>query len=83
MANDWHNIHITDKSGKIFFNTNASPRSTMSEIRNLKRHIDTAKQQPTHYSFLDVSTAQIILDGVPYSEPTADDVDQLLKELGV
>lgn len=83
MRTVWHNMYITDKSGGKFFNTTASPGSTMSEIKNLKQHLRQAKKDPSYYSFIDVESAVIILDGVPYSEPTADDVDQLLKELGV
>jgi hypothetical protein len=66
--NDWHKIHITDRTGQIFFSTTASPMSTMSEIRNLKRHIEQAKRSPLMYKFLDASTAVIMLDGMPYGE---------------
>ena len=81
--NQWHNIHITDKSGREFFCCNASPMSTMSEIRNLKRHIENAKRSPDMYKFLDIATAVIMLDGLPYGEPCEIDADQLLAELGL
>lgn len=85
--NDWHNIHITDKSGKEMFKTTASPMSTLSEIKNLKQHIDAAKANPTAYSFLDTATAVIVLDGEVYSEQvstlSADDIDNMLAELGL
>lgn len=81
--NEWHNICITDKSGKEMFKCTASPMSTMSEIKNLKRHIEQAKASPQHYKFLDVATAVIMLDGVVYTEPSMDkfDADALLAEL--
>lgn len=83
--NDWHKLHITDKSGKEFFKTTASPMSTFSEIKNLKRHIEQAKANPKHYKFLDVETAVIVLDGDVYSEREiiVDDLsyDELLQNL--
>lgn len=82
--NTWHNIHITDRTGKEHFKTLASPMSTMSEIRNLQRHIEQARQNPQAYKFLDVATAVIMLDGLPYGAPVSDiDADALLAELGL
>jgi hypothetical protein len=83
MQNDWHNVYITDKSGKKFFNASTSPMATFSEIKNLKRHLEQAKTMPQHYKFLDVATAVIMLDGTVYSEPSASDidVDAMLDEL--
>lgn len=83
--NEWHNICITDKSGKEMFKCTASPMSTMSEIRNLKRRIEQAKANPKHYAFMDVATAVIMLDGTVYSEHSTDnfDADALLAELGL
>ena len=63
--NDWHNVCITDKTGVERFKCLASPMSTMSEIRNLKRHIEQAKANPKAYPMLDVATAVIMLDGLP------------------
>lgn len=81
--NDWHKLHITDKSGKEMFKCDASPMATMSEIHNLKRHIEQAKAQPQHYKFLDAATAVIMLDDVPYSDApiSADELDAMLAEL--
>jgi hypothetical protein len=83
--NEWHKLHITDKSGKEMFKCDASPMATFSEIKNLKRHIENAKKYPQHYKFLDVATAVIVLDGVVYSEPSMDDFDPdaMLAELGL
>lgn len=83
--NEWHKLHITDKTGAEFFKCDASPMSTMSEIRNLKRHLEQAKASPKHYKFLDVASAVIMLDGAVYGEPaTASfDADALLAELGL
>lgn len=82
--NRWHQICITDKTGQKHFNCDASPMSTMSEIHNLKRHLEQAKKNPDAYWFIDVDTAVILLDGVPYTQTTGDmDADALLKELGL
>lgn len=79
--NEWHNIYITDVSGKKFFNTQASPMSTMSEIRNLSRHIDAIKAGAKGYEFIDKTTAKLMLDGEPWQ--SMDDIldDDLLAEL--
>lgn len=81
--NEWHNIYITDKTGKKFFNTNASPLSTMSEIRNIKRHLDAIKAGNKFYANvkIDAQTAVLMLDGSPYQ--SIDDIldDDLLNEL--
>jgi hypothetical protein len=65
---NWHNIYITDCTGKKFFNTSASPMSTMSEIRNLKRHLDAIKAGKLAYVNVgvDKDTAVLMLDGTPY-----------------
>jgi len=80
---NWHNIYITDCTGKKFFNTNASPMSTMSEIRNLKRHLDAIKSGDKAYSkvSVDKDTAILMLDGTPYQ--SMDDIldDALLNDL--
>ena len=82
--NDWHNLCITDKSGQEFFKCTASPMSTASEIKNLKRKLEEAKRRPSLYSFLDVDTATVMLDGKPYGEAVSNlDADALLKELGL
>lgn len=84
MDNQWHNVYITDKSGAKFFNCTASPMSTWSEIKNLKRHIEQAKARPHMYKGMDVATMVLMLDGEPYSEPVSDlDADALLAELGM
>lgn len=79
----WHNIHITDKSGKKFFNTTASPMSTASEIKNLQRHLSEIKAGNPYYSNvkIDAQSAILMLDGSPYQ--SIDDIldDDLLNEL--
>ena len=57
--------------------------STMSEIRNLQRHIKQAKAQPHMYKMLDSNSAIVLLDGLPYGAPVDFDADELLKELGL
>jgi hypothetical protein len=80
---NWHNIYITDCTGKKFFNTNASPLSTMSEIRNLKRHLDAIKAGKLAYVSVgvDKDTAILMLDDTPYQ--SIDDIldDDLLNDL--
>ena len=78
----WHNLHITDKTGKKFFNTDASPMSTMSEIRNLQRHLEAIKANAKGYEFVDSASATLMLDGEPYGT-MMDDIldDDLLAEL--
>jgi uncharacterized protein YqgV (UPF0045/DUF77 family) len=82
--NDWHNIYITDKTGKKFFNTSASPMSTMSEIRHLTRHLEAIKAGNAAYAKvgIDQATAKLMLDDEPYQsmEEILDD-DDLLAEL--
>lgn len=83
MNNEWHKLCITDKTGNEFFKVTASPMSTMSEIRNLQKHINQAKATPQHYKMLDVATAVVMLDGSVYGAPTELDADALLAELGL
>lgn len=79
---NWHNLHITDKSGKKYFKTTASPLSTQSEINNLKNHLKQAKERPELYRFLDTETAYIVVDGERLQ--TLDDIDlSLLDDLGL
>lgn len=80
--NDWHNVYITDRTGKKFFNTQASPMSTMSEIRNLTRNMEAVKAGSKGYGFIDKQSARLMLDDEPYQ--SMDDIlddDALLGEL--
>jgi len=77
----WHTIYITDKNKGIHFKVNASPASTLSEIRNLKSHLKQARKYPNSYNFLDIATAIIILDGEPYNEIKIISDCDLLSEL--
>lgn len=78
----WHNVYITDKSGKKYFNVIASPMSTHSEIKNLSRYIEEARKFPKYYQFLDIDSMVLIVDGMPYNALTNED-DEILKELGM
>lgn len=83
-SNNWHNLCITDKTGQQWYKTTASPMSTISELRNMKRHLQYAVEFPEHYQFLDIDSALILLDGVPYCQSIRNlDDDTLLKELGL
>ena len=80
MTNQWHKIHIEDASGKQHFVTTASPMSTQSEIRNLKRHLEQAKKYPQQYKFLDVATARVVVDDEPTINMSDDDLLELLNK---
>ena len=85
MSN-WHNVYITDKTGKKFFNIDASPMATMSEIRNLTRHLDGIKANNPAYTKvgIDSASAMLMLDGEPYQaiDDILDDDDLLAELLG-
>jgi hypothetical protein len=81
MNNEWHNLYITDKTGKKFFNTQASPMSTMSEIKNLNRHMEAIKAGKKGYEFVDRESAVLMLDGSPYQSIDSISDDDLLNEL--
>jgi len=81
MSN-WHNVYITDKTGKKFFNVVASPMSTESEIKNLTRHVDAIKSGSKGYEFIDKESAQLMLDDSPYGvEMNNNELDELFNEL--
>lgn len=63
------------------WNTTASPMSTASEIRNMKRQLETARKFPEQFKFLDLASAVIMLDGAPYGEPMTMTDDELLNAL--
>lgn len=84
MQDNWHNLSITDKTGKEFFKTIASPMSTPSEINNLSRHLAQAQVNPHAYALLDIDSAYILLDGVPYNtgrSMSTTELDSLLDDL--
>lgn len=78
---DWSNVYLTDKSGKKFFNTVASPMSTESEVRNLKRQLENAKMYPDMYKFLDISTAKVMVNEEQVYPIIAQDLNDIMKEL--
>jgi hypothetical protein len=52
----------------------------------MQRHLDAAAKHPEMYRFLDLATAVILVDGLPYQyQPTGDDLSdsELLKALGL
>lgn len=79
----WHTIYITDVTGKKFFNTQASPMSTASEIKNISRHLDAIKAGSKAYVNVGVDkvSAVLMLDDSPYM--TVEDIcdDELFNEL--
>ena len=78
MDNNWHNVYITDKSGRKMWNNTASPMATMSEVRNLTRKIEQARKHPAAFPGLDVATAVVMVDG---QSPIEMSDDELLAEL--
>lgn len=80
MANDWHTLYITDKSGKAYFKTTASPLATMSEIRNLSRHLEAIKSKAKGYEFADAKTAVLMLDAAAYKGENAPSIDDILSD---
>lgn len=83
--NTWHNIYITDFTGAKFFNTNASPMATASEIKNITRHLDAIKAGAASHQNVrvDRDSAVLMLDGIPYGTTSIDDIldEYLLSEL--
>ena len=81
----WHNIYITDASGAKFFNTNASPLATASEIKNITRHLEAIKGGSKAYAKVgcDAASAVLMLDGFPYGTTSIDAIcdEDLLAEL--
>ena len=79
---DWHKVCITDKTGKRFYSTVASPLGTYSEIRNMQKRISDAKIHPRVYNFLDAGSAFVMVDGQPYfPDRNGGGDDELLAEL--
>jgi hypothetical protein len=82
----WHNLYITDKTGKKYWSTTCEPYALTSEINNLTRHLDNIAKGSDAYSFVDASSAVLVVDGQVYSyaqdttENTMSD-DDLLNEL--
>ena len=52
-------VYITDKTGCEMFKEYIHKDYADSAKRNLQRHLDSAKDNPKHYHFLDVETARI------------------------
>lgn len=78
---NWSELYITDKTDHQFFKTTANPLSVMSEIKNLKNHLVQAVKYPHLYTFLDLPTAVIMVDGRKYNERLTDLDEAVLDEL--
>ena len=79
MLSNTSTVCIQDKNGK-HYNTLCSADYTAPEIRNMQRHLEAARKHPEAYSFLDLKTAVIMVDGEAYGQLSADD-EELLKQL--
>jgi len=83
---DWNRIHITDKSGRQMWSTDASPLSTPGALREMEMRLSFIQAGHPEFSFIDPDTAEIYLNGLPYEIPkkTISNEDmELLRELGV
>ncbi len=78
----WHDLYITDKSNKKHFRTTCTDWGLNSELKNLRMHIENAKNHPEHYSFLDAESARIV-SPVENEFDFCDDDIELLESLGV
>ena len=52
-------VFITDKTGCEMFKEYIHKDFIDSAKRNLQRHLESAKDNPKHYHFLDIETATI------------------------
>lgn len=79
----WHTIYITDVTGKKFFNIQASPMSTASEIKNISRRLEAIKTGSKAYANvgIDKASAVLMLDGIPYMSVNDICDDELFNEL--
>lgn len=59
MMADTTELWIEDKKGVKHFRTICATQYKQSEVRNLQTHLNTAKQYPDAYHFLDLETAEI------------------------
>lgn len=80
--NNWHEIWITDHSGKKFWNTSASSLGTQAELRNMQRRLDQIMKNGGYMPEIDSTTAGIMLDGKPFGTREMSD-DEILPELGM
>lgn len=71
-------VYIKSSKGKAF-NSTCSAYHTDSEVRNMKWHLSQAASKPSLYDFIDLETAQIIVET---DLPVMSD-DELLDALGV
>ncbi len=79
-------VCIRDKTGKRYWNTTCSTAYIDPEIRNMQRRLDAAARNPERYGFLDLATAVILVNDMPYqvtSETDAMSDNELLKALGL
>jgi len=85
------NVYITDKTGKKRYNTTCGRMFAMSEVRNLRLKLEQAKKYPSHFHFLDVDSARVVIPenigdaGIPCIPVTGIETtmtnDELLSEL--
>lgn len=64
----WHNVYITDCTGKKFFNTIVATHGLDEHLRDLTRHMKAIKSGIEGYESIDKSSVVLILDGAAYSD---------------
>tara|TARA_R110000851_G_scaffold327085_2_gene496282 strand:+ start:238 stop:441 length:204 start_codon:yes stop_codon:yes gene_type:complete len=62
MLTNTTELYITDKNGKTMFKTLCSTDYYTSEERNLKIKLVEAKNNPEAYYFIDLPTAEIVIN---------------------
>lgn len=78
----WHEIYITDKTGKRGFVTHCTDWGLNSEKKNLQRHIDHAKDHPDMYKSWDIPSMRLVSPNDNEFDFTDDD-EALLETLGI
>ncbi len=72
-------VCIQDKN-KRYYNTICGADYVAPEVRNMKRHLERAKSVPKIYNFLDLETAQILVNDEPLLKLSEED-DLLFQQL--
>ena len=78
----WHEIYITDKTGRIGWKTHCTDWGLYSEKKNLQAHIAIAQKYPELYTAWDTPSMRLIAPEDNGIEFDWDDLD-LLEALGV
>lgn len=81
---EWHEVWITDKSDRRFFNETSDPLGTPGTIREKRRKIQLLLSRPDICPMIDRQTIKVMLDGEEYATPSPAESDEsLLSDLGI